>query len=154
MSAITEVLDQQRFFAGLSAEAMEAIAGCGQEVKLDQETIVLVENQPADTFYLLLSGLVALEVATPRQGPFVIETIGPGEILGVSWLLPPYRWTFDARVVSEAHTIAIDAICLRQRCDADPRLGYELFQRFASPIRDRLQATRLQLIDLYGNHAS
>ncbi len=154
MSRMTKIFDKHRFFAGLSPEALEAIAGCSQEVQLDQEAGVLVENQPADTFYLVLSGLVALEVATPRQGPLIIETIGPGEILGVSWLLPPYRWTFDARVVSAAHAIAIDAVCLRQRCDEDPRLGYELFQRFAGLIRDRLQATRLQLIDLYGNHAS
>lgn len=152
MTSIDE-LGGFRLFAGLPADALTTVAECGQEVQLDEGTILFVEGDPADTFYLVVSGLVAVEVATPRPGRVVIETIGPSEIVGVSWLLPPYRWTFDARVVEPTAAIAIDAACLRQRCDDDPVVGYALFQRFAGLVRDRLQSTRLQLMDLYGNHA-
>jgi CRP-like cAMP-binding protein len=153
MTSIDE-LDGYRLFAGLPADALTAVAECSQEARLDEGAVLLVEGDPADAFYLVVSGLVAIEVATPRQGHVVIETIGPGEIVGVSWLLPPYRWTFDARVVEPTSAITIDATCLRQRCDDDPVVGYALFQRFAGLVRDRLQSTRLQLMDLYGNHAS
>ncbi len=103
---------------------------------------------------MLRRGKVAIEIDTPRKGPLVIETIGAGDILGVSWLLPPYRWAFDARAVEPTGAIALDAHCLRGKCDGDPVLGYELFKRFAGLIRDRLTATRLRALDLYGSHVS
>ncbi len=79
----------------------------------------------------------------------MIETIGPGQILGVSWLLPPYTWTFDARAVEPTSAISIDGACLRGKCEDDPVLGYEFFKRFAGLFHERLHAARLQLLDLY-----
>ena len=154
MKTISDLLAEQPVFAGLDAETLELIAGCGQNVRFDTDERILAENEPADRFFLLRSGKVAIEIDTPRQGPQTIETIAAGDLLGVSWLLPPYRWTFDARAVEPTRAIAIDAACLRRKCDADPALGYELFKRFAGLVRDRLNATRLQLLDLYGNGAS
>ncbi|MEE9416397.1 MAG: cyclic nucleotide-binding domain-containing protein [Acidimicrobiales bacterium] len=154
MKSISDLLSEHPLFAGLAPEALELIAGCGKNVHFGQDDRILVENEPADVFYLIRVGRVALEVATPRRGPLVIETVGPGEVLGVSWMLPPYRWSFDARAVDSTRAVAIDAACLRDKCDEDPTLGYELFKRFAGLVRNRLQTTRLQLIDLYGNDAS
>lgn len=154
MKSIGDLLAEHPFFAGLSAETVELIAGCGQNVRFAQDERIIAENEPADRFWVLRSGRVAIEVDDPRQGPLVIETIGPGELVGVSWLLPPYRWTFDARAVEPTRAVAIDAGCLRGKCDDDAELGYEMFKRFAGLVRDRLQATRLQLLDLYGDGAS
>lgn len=154
MKSISELLGQHPFFAGLPRDTLELIAGCGHNVQFAEDSRIISENEPADIFYVLRRGKVAIEVDTPRRGSLVIETIGPGDLLGVSWLLPPYRWTFDARAVEPTGAIAIDAACLRGKCDDDPVLGYEMFKRFAGLVRDRLQATRLQLVDVYGNNAS
>ena len=154
MKSISDLLAEHKFFEGMTPEALELIAGCGTNVHFKADTPIISEDQPADVFYVLRTGRVALEVATPRRGPLVIETVGPGEILGVSWLLPPYRWTFDGRAMTATSAVALDAACLRQKCDDDPALGYEMYKRFAGLVRDRLLATRLQLVDFYGNDAS
>ena len=154
MKSIPELLSEHAFFAGLPPDTLELIAGCGHNVHFRADTRLLSEGEPADVFYVLRRGKVAIEVDTPRRGSLVIETVGPGELLGVSWLLPPYRWTFNARAVESTGAIEVDAACLRGKCDDDPALGYEMFKRFAGLVRGRLQASRLQLIDVYGNDAS
>lgn len=153
MKSISVLLHEHPFFAGLPNDTLELIGGCGVNVHFDPGAHVLVEGEEANHFFVLRSGRVAIEVEAPQTGPLVIETIGPGDILGVSWLLPPYRSTFDARAVEPTSAVSIDAACLRDKCDEDPQLGYELFKRFAVLVRDRLQATRLQLLDLYRSNA-
>lgn len=154
MKSIPDLLSEHPFFADLSGETLELVAGCGRNVHFRPDARIIAANEPADVFYVLRTGRVAIEVDTPHRGPLVIETIGPGDLLGVSWLLPPYRWTFGARAVDSTSAIGIDAACLRGKCDDDPALGYEMFKRFAGLVRDRLQATRLQLVDVYGNGTS
>jgi CRP-like cAMP-binding protein len=108
------------------------------------------EGDVADRFYLIRHGHVALQVFIPGQGRITIETIAAGEVLGWSWLFPPYRWHFDAQALELSRAIAFDGACLRAKCDEDHDLGYMLMQRFAQVMTQRLQATRLQLLDLYG----
>jgi len=74
-------------------------------------------------------------------------------MVGLSWLIPPWRWTYDARAIDDTRAIAIDALCLRQKCEADHDLGYEMMKRFMPVVIQRLQATRLQILDVYGTHA-
>ena len=95
------------------------------------------------------AGRVAIELHAPGRGARVLQTVGPGEILGWSWLFPPYRWAFDARAVEEVRAVEFDGACLRKKCEADPVLGYALMKRFAGVFARRLQATRVQLLDLY-----
>ena len=154
MKSIKDLLGDHPFFEDLPAETLELIAGCGVNVHYGPDDAVLAAHEPADRFFVIRSGRVAIEIDTPRRGPLIIETIGAGDLVGVSWLLPPYRWTFDGRAIDDTSAVAIDAACLRGKCDDDPALGYELFKRFAALIRDRLQASRIQLLDLYGNEAS
>ncbi len=154
MKSIADLLAEHPFFEGLPEPALELISGCGHNVRFEADDRIITENEPADEFFVLRSGLAAVEVDSPRKGPVVIETLGPGEILGVSWLLPPYRWTFDVRAVERCGAVSIDAACLRGKCDDDHDLGYELYRRFAGLIRSRLLATRLQLIDVYSVGAS
>jgi CRP-like cAMP-binding protein len=151
VKSIPELLHEHAFFDGLPEATLELIAGCAVNVHFAPEEMILATGGDADRFWVLRSGKVALEVAAPGPGPIVIETIGPGEILGVSWMLPPHRWSFDARAMDHTSAVSVDAACLRGKCDADPVLGYELFKRFAALVYTRLQATRLQLLDVYGN---
>ena len=154
MRSISELLHEHTFFSGLDEPTLELISGCATNVHFRPDHPILRANDAADVFYVIRKGRVAVEVDTPRSGPIVVETLGSGEILGVSWLLPPHRWTFDARAIDDTSAISIDAACLRGKCDDDPALGYALFTRFAELIHNRLQAARLQILDVYGSNAS
>ncbi len=83
----------------------------------------------------------------------IIETLGPGEVVGWSWLFPPYRWHFDAVALEPVRAVALDGLCLHAKCEENPRLGFDLTRRFAGVLVDRLQATRLRLLDMYGTRA-
>lgn len=154
MRSISDLLAQHPFFADLTDDQFELIAGCGVNKHFRADEQILRVSDPADVFYVLRSGKVAIEVDTPRRGPIIIETLSAGDILGVSWLLPPYRWAFDARAVEPTSAIGLDAACLRGKCDEDAVLGYTLFKLFAGLVRDRLVTTRMQILDLYGSDVS
>ncbi|MCP3935436.1 MAG: cyclic nucleotide-binding domain-containing protein [Actinomycetia bacterium] len=154
MKSIPDLLHEHPFFTDLPTSTLDLLAGCSINVHYSPDEMIGTAGQSADRFFVLRTGRVAIEIDTPRAGPVVIETLGPGEVLGVSWMLPPFRWTFDSRAIDATSAVSIDAACLRGKCDDDPALGYELFTRFAGLVRDRLQSTRLQLLDVYGSHAS
>lgn len=151
MRTIDVLLGECPVFAGLGDDALEYIAGCGQNVRFAAGERLFREGDPADTFYVLRHGAIALEIAVAGRPPLVIETLHDGEVVGWSWLVPPYRWTFDARAVEPTAAVALDGACLRGKCEQDPALGYELFQRFSQVMLERLQATRLRLLDIYGD---
>ena len=109
------------------------------------------EGQEADHFYIIRHGRIALEISSPNSEPIIIETISEGDVLGWSWLFPPYKWFLDARATKLVRAVALDGKCLREKCEDDPELGYELMKLFSRNIVKRLQATRLRLLDLYGS---
>ncbi len=147
---IDELLVRHSFFAGLDPRVIELIAGCGLNEKFSAAGYLAREGQEADKFYLIRHGTVALELRAPGQGPLTIETLQEGDILGWSWLFSPHRWQFDAKALTLVRATAFDGVCLREKCEEDHDLGYEFMKRFAGIMIARLQATRLQLLDLYG----
>jgi CRP-like cAMP-binding protein len=151
MQTLDELVAQSDVFAGLDLAQAELIAGCGRIAAVAQGERIFREGEPADTFYLLRRGRVALTAHVPARGDVTIETLEAGEVVGWSWLFEPYRWHFDARAVDDVGVIAFDGACLRGKCDADPALGYELMRRFSQVMIDRLQHTRTRLLDLYGD---
>jgi CRP-like cAMP-binding protein len=151
MQTIADQLGGIPFFAGLAAEEVETVAGCAGNVHFDAGSVLFREGDQADTFYVVRHGSIAVETFVPARGSVTIETIEPGEVIGWSWLFPPYRWHFDARALTDVRATAFDGACLRGKCDADPVLGYDLMSRFAQVLIERLQWTRLRLLDLYGN---
>jgi CRP-like cAMP-binding protein len=153
MQTLEELIAQAPVFAGLEPAQLELIAGCGHNQHADAGTILLREGDRADRFFLIRRGAVALEVHAPGRAPLLIETLCAGDVVGWSWLFAPYRWQMDGRVTESSELISFDGVCLRGKCDTDHELGYQLMQRFAGNVVDRLQATRLQLLDVYG-HAS
>ena len=150
MRSVEQELTEVPFFDGIGSEAVSLLAGCARNVHFRDGAYLFNASDPAQVFYVLRHGTVALEAFVPARGPVLIDTIGAGEILGWSWLFPPYRWHFDGRAVEGVRATAFDAVCLREKADADPALGYDLMRRFAQIAIDRLQATRLRLLDVYG----
>jgi CRP-like cAMP-binding protein len=151
MRTIADLLDEAPALAALTPEHRQTIAGCAGNRIFAPGELILREGDPADTFYVVRAGSVALETFVPRRGAVVIETLHDGDLLGWSWLFPPYRNAFDARSVGTTHAIGFDGACLRGKADADPALGYSLLKLFGAVIMERLHDTRLRLLDLYGD---
>jgi CRP/FNR family transcriptional regulator, cyclic AMP receptor protein len=145
------LLRGHKFFAGLSPEYLALLVSCASNVVFREGAFLFREGDPADRFFLLRDGKVALEIATPGRGALLIQTLSEGDVAGFSWLIEPHRWMFDGRAVERVRAVQMDGACLRGKCAADPRLGYELMRRFANLATVRLQDTRLQLLDVYGH---
>jgi CRP/FNR family cyclic AMP-dependent transcriptional regulator len=150
MRTLDQVVLDSAVFADLCEGCAEQLVGCANTIGFEAGETLFREGEPADVFYVMRRGRVALELYVPGRGPLAIETVDPGEVVGWSWLFPPYTWHFDARAVTSVRAIEVNGACLRAKCDDDPLLGYELMQRFSAVLVDRLNATRLQLADLYG----
>jgi CRP/FNR family cyclic AMP-dependent transcriptional regulator len=149
MQTLEPILAAHPFFKDLAKPYLELLVGCASNVRFEAGEYILRQGQEANTCYIIRHGNVALEILTPGRGPITIETISEGDVLGWSWLFPPYKWHFDARAVELTRAIALDGVCLREKCEADHNLGFELLKRFAEIMTRRLQATRLQLLDVY-----
>ena len=148
---LAPLLAEHPFFRGMEERHLALLSGCASNVRFAADDVIFREGEAAERFYLLRSGRAAIELAVPARGHVVLQTLEAGDVVGWSWLFPPYRWTFDARAVDATRAFAFDGVCLRGKCDDDPRLGYELMRRFSRVVIDRLQATRLQLLDVYGD---
>lgn len=152
MQNLEPLLREHPFTKGLADEYVALMAGCSANVRFDAGEVIFREGEPANTFYLLRTGCVAIEIFFPHRGTVTITTINGGDVLGWSWLVPPYTWRFGATAVELTRALRLDAECLRTKCDVDPRLGYELFKRLSLVMAERLQATHFQLLDVYGPH--
>jgi len=150
---IEEIVREQPFFAGLQEAFCKLVCGCAKNVHFQAGEYLFHEGDPADQFYLIRQGRVALEVKAPGRGAVTFQTLRPGEIVGVSWLIPPYRWSYDAQATEFTAAISMHAACLRDKCEADHDLGYEMMKRFMPILVQRLQATQMQILDVYGEHA-
>jgi len=150
MQSIADLLRQHPFTEGLEDDVVALIAGCAKNVVFQADEYVLREGESADYFYIIRHGTVALEMFVPGRGPVTFLTVKSGEILGASWLVPPYRWAYDARAVELTRAIAFECTCLRDKCESDHHVGYQMMKRFIPPLIERLQMARLQSMDLYG----
>jgi CRP/FNR family transcriptional regulator, cyclic AMP receptor protein len=150
MEGLERIVLAHPFFAGFEAELGPVVSGCARNHRFNAGQYLAHEGDPANEFFLVRHGKVALEILSPGQQPIVLSTESEGNIVGISWLVPPYRWQFDARAMELTRAIGIDARCLRDKCEADPRLGYEMMKRIVPIIVGRLQDTRMQILDVYG----
>ena len=149
-----ELLAVHPFVVGMEEAQLRRMGECATGVAhFATDQTIFHAGGIARLLYLIRSGDVALEVPAPGGGTRIVGTLHGGDALGWSWLFPPYRWHFDARAVDEVRAIAFDGACLRGKCADDTRLGYELMQRFAAVMIDRLQHTRFRLLDVYGGVA-
>jgi len=150
MRSIQQLLMEHPFFAGLDDSTVSMLVGCSRNVHFRPGEYLFYEGEPADRFFVVRRGRVALDVHVLGQAEQIIDTLDEGEVVGWSWLVPPYRWFFDARAMQDVSAVAVDATCLRDKCDEDPALGYLMMQRVAQVMYHRLQSARVRLLDLYG----
>ena len=149
METLERIIAEHPFLADLDPAFTSLMVGCAKNVRFNRGDYIFREGDPADQFYLIREGKVAVEIFAPQRTPIIVSTLGEGEILGWSWLLPPYQWKLNARAIEYLRAIALDGKCLRNKCEQNHDLGYEVLKRFARIIEQRLEATRMQLLDVY-----
>ena len=149
MKTLEGILSRHPFFDGLDPRYIELAVGCAANVRFNAGEVIFREGEEANNFYLIREGKIALEVFSPGHGSLTVQTLDDGEILGWSWLIPPYHWRFDARAAEVTRAIAFDGKCLRDKCEQDHDMGYELLKRIASILGERLDSTRFQLRGIY-----
>jgi CRP-like cAMP-binding protein len=137
------------FLSNLSERHRMLLASGARPFTATPGDLLAREGQTAKAFYLIQEGHVALDLHSPGRGVTSIQTVGPGDIVGWSWLVPPHRWRFDCRAVDSVRGLVFDAEWLREKCEQDHELGYHLLKQLVATTANRLAATRLQLLDIY-----
>jgi CRP/FNR family cyclic AMP-dependent transcriptional regulator len=138
------------FLRGLDNSHLEALASCAMRLRFAPGDFIFREGDPANRFYLLISGKVAVE-AQYEHRRITVQSVGAGDVLGWSWLFPPYYAHFDARVIESTEAMFFYGTRLREMCDGDHALGYEMLNRIAMVVVGRLVAAERQLV---GNTAA
>ncbi len=128
MEGLERIVREHPFFAGLPQSFCALVSGCAKNVRFAAGQYLFHEGGSADEFYLVRHGRVALTITVLGKGEVTVHTVSAGELAGVSWLVPPYRWTYDAKALELTRAIALDARCLRDKCEADHDLGYEMMK--------------------------
>jgi len=149
METLEPILAEHPLFSGMEQEHLQILVGCARNVRFESEDVIFREGEKANEFYLIRTGKVALQLFADRRGPLTILTLEEGDVLGWSWLSPPYHWKFTARALETTRAISLDGKCIREKAETDHDLGYELLKRFVHVIEERVRATTLQLLNVY-----
>jgi CRP/FNR family cyclic AMP-dependent transcriptional regulator len=150
MSGVTPAeLGEHAFLRGMTDRHLAVLARACWAAPLEAGHRLFEEGGTAHRFWLLQTGHIALDLHSPGHGGLIVETLGPGDLVGLSWLVPPYHWQFGATAVRDTMTFELNAIAVRAACAEDPGLGYALLLRVMSAASSRLHATRVRLLDLY-----
>lgn len=145
--SIVTLLAGQAFFQGLSSEAIDFLAANAKPRQLEEGEILFERGQPADRFYLLRSGRITVGVPAIEGPSLEVQSLGADEVLGWSWLIAPYKWNFQARAKQATEVLEFDGKAARERCESDPRFGYEVLKRFSSLMSERLEAARTKMME-------
>jgi len=146
---LSHLLREHPFLTGMDDSVYKLLSGCAKNTRYAADEVLAKEGEPADELFLIRRGRLAVELHVHHE-PVVVRTYGPGELVGWSWLVPPHRWAFDVRAVELTRAVSLDGACLRQKCEADPSLGFELLRRFAHGIESELVRSWTQMVDIYG----
>ena len=151
MSGVTPAeLAEHAFLRGMTGHQLATLARACWVAPLRAGHRLFEEGGTAQRFWLLQSGQIALDLHAPGRTGLIVETLGPGDLVGLSWLVPPYQWQFGATAVQDTVALELNAIAVRAACEEDPVLGYDVLRRVMSAASSRLYATRVRLLDLYG----
>jgi len=136
-----------RFLRDMPAAHLAFLAGVTSLVTVPARHRFFEAGGVAKRFWLIRAGQIAVDMRAPGDGRSIIETLGRGDMLGVSWFFPPFQWQFGAVAVQPAELFECDAAAVRGRCETDPAFGFEFTRRMIVVVAKRLQATRTQLLD-------
>ncbi len=154
MSRIQANLARHPFLKDLKASHVELLAECAEEAHFSKGSYMFRQGEKADRLCLVQDGKVGIRLEMPSHDPLTIMTLGPGGVVGWSWLVPAQKWLFDVWVMADTLGITLNGECLFAKCRADYELGYELMWRCSQIMADRLTATRLQLLNTWGEWES
>lgn len=143
---VAEILGGNPFFHGLQREHLDFLARCSRYCDIRRQGLLFHAGDTAGAFYLVLSGRITIEVPSVAGPAMDVHTLDSGEVLGWSWLIPPYCWNFQGRAETDCELIAFDGALIRARCEADHDFGYPLVRDFAELMSQRLEAARLKLM--------
>lgn len=149
MEDLTRLLQAHPFLAGLEEPHFAVIVGCAQNVRHAAGDFLFREGAETHSFFLIREGRVSIDVSSPGHPPMRLETLVPGDVLGLAWLFPPHRSHHDARALDTVIALAFDGGCLFRKMEADPALGYALTKRLLAESQRRLERARLQQLDVY-----
>ena len=133
----------------LSNTELEFFETVSQETRLANGEILFEEGGAAESFFIVVTGKIGLEMTIPGRAPVVIQTLGPGDLVGVSWFFPPFRWNWRARALEDTTLVAFDALEVRRECGVNRDLALDVLGVVAEETARRLHRTRIQLLDLY-----
>ncbi len=153
MILFAEIIKNHAIFGKLDPELRAALVLHAEGDSFNAGESIFKAGEPAINFYMILSGKVSLDVYTPGKGRINVTTLSGQDILGWSWLFPPYEWHFDANVVEDVEVVKWNGTAMRKKCESNNRFGYKLMKCFSQIMLDRLVATRLQVCDLYKGHS-
>jgi CRP-like cAMP-binding protein len=143
--SLDQLIAEQPLFKDLESKYLQFIVDCASLKNFEPGDYLLREKEDADEFYLIRQGKVALSTFVPGRGSINIQYLGDGKVVGWSWLIRPHRWHFNALATETTDVIAIDGKRLRDECEKDHDLGYELMKRLALVVGQRLRMTRMRL---------
>jgi CRP-like cAMP-binding protein len=147
MQSKDDYLSTHEFFAGLNEDFMQFLSACATEKKFSKGEVLFQQGKKANTFYLVRKGLVSVQVPALVGPVLELQILGENQLLGWSWLIPPYRWNFLARAVEDTVVLEFDGSAILAQCEKDPKFGYELFKRFTALMSERLDAARQKMMD-------
>ena len=142
-----DYLSTHTFFSGLDDSYRKFLSNSATELQINKGGVLFKQGGRADKFYLLRKGQVSVQVPALMGPSLEIQTLGEDQVLGWSWLIPPYRWIFLARAEEDSELLEFDGGAILARCEEDPKFGYELFKCFAALMSERLGAARQKMMD-------
>ena len=147
--AIFDIIDRNPFFAGLARDHVEFLAERAKRRRVPRDSVLFRFGDRADRFYVIVSGKVSVEVAAIEGPPLELQVFEAGAVLGWSWLIPPYKWAFQARADEDSEVLEFDGVSIRARCESEPKFGYELVKRFAGLMSERYMFARRKMMDAW-----
>lgn len=145
--SISTLLANQQFFAGFAPETIRFLSAHAVRRSIPRDHVLFRRGDPADHFYLLLYGQISIEIPA-IQGPYLqVQILTAGEVLGWSWLIPPYTMSFQARAEVTTELLEFDGTLIRAKCEEDAAFGYRLIKHFASLMSERMDAARRKVMD-------
>jgi len=146
-ASVANLLSDQELFRGMGRDPIERLAAHAAPRSLERNEVLFRHGEPAEHFFLVRSGGVVLEVPAISGPTLEVQRLAAGEVLGWSWLIPPYRWNFDARAVEASELLAFDGVAIREACEHDPAFGYAVLKRFSALMSQRLEVARQRMME-------
>lgn len=148
--SLKEILANHPLFKDFDTDTLDLLVGCARNEHFRPGQPIYAEGDDAGKVFLIREGDCAVEISTPHHDPIIVETLRSGDVLGWSWMVPPYKHMSDARALNDVRAVSLDAACMRNKAEQSPALGYQMFKHFAPHMAVRFRALRMQLLDVYG----